>query len=137
MFGAPLVEGGAGVSGSIEPLKTLAEHDDSSSKTWEELEPLWVDAINTRFQECRGRIRILDQLAERAGIDKVASLADAVPLLFAHTAYKSYPESFIDRGWTFASVPTCWPSRTWLRHAGSCGKEDFALRRCESQSLPL
>jgi hypothetical protein len=98
MFEARLWEGGAGVNDSIETLKTLSELDDPSSKTWEELEPLWVDAINTRFQECRGRIRILDQVAERAGIDKVTSLADAVPLLFAHTAYKSYPESFIDRG---------------------------------------
>jgi hypothetical protein len=62
------------------------------------LEPLWVDAINRRFQECRGRVRILDQLAEAAGINEVNSLEEVVPLLFAHTAYKSYPESFVDRG---------------------------------------
>lgn len=82
---------------SIETLQGLFDLDDPFVKTREELEPLWIDAINHRFQECRGRIPILDQLAERAGITEVASLEDAVPLLFAHTAYKSYPESFIDR----------------------------------------
>ena len=40
----------------------------------------------------------LDQLAEKAGVTEVTSLEEVVPLLFAHTAYKSYPESFIDRG---------------------------------------
>lgn len=75
-----------------------ARLDDPFSATREELEPLWVEAINDRFQQCRGRIKILDQLAEKAGIDEVQSLDDAVPLLFAHTAYKSYPEAFIDKG---------------------------------------
>ena len=83
---------------SIDTLQGLFDVDDPSGKSREELEPLWIDAINQRFQQCRGRIRILDQLAEKAGITEVTSLEEVVPLLFAHTAYKSYPESFIDRG---------------------------------------
>jgi hypothetical protein len=85
------------VSDSIEQLTAFRHEEDPFCTPPSELEPLWVDAINTRFAECRGRIRILDQLAERAGIDQVTSLDDVVPLLFAHTAYKSYPESFMDR----------------------------------------
>lgn len=83
---------------SIETLTALATADDPFATPHAELEEFWVDAINQRFQQCRPRIKILDQLAERAGIETITSLEDVVPLLFAHTAYKSYPESFIDNG---------------------------------------
>ena len=83
---------------SIKALMSQVDLDDPFNLTRDVLEPLWVDAINRRFQECRGRVRILDQLAEAAGINEVNSLEEVVPLLFAHTAYKSYPESFVDRG---------------------------------------
>jgi len=82
---------------TIAELTALVGREDRSSHSWAELEPLWIDAIDRRFQECRGRIPILEQLAERAGIDAVRSLDDVVPLLFAHTVYKSYPEAFIRR----------------------------------------
>jgi hypothetical protein len=86
------------VTDSIKALMSQVDLDDPFNVPRAELEPLWLDAINHRFQECRGRIRILDQLAETAGINEVRSLEEVVPLLFAHTAYKSYPESFVDRG---------------------------------------
>ena len=83
---------------SIAKLTALSDRGDPYNIPWGELEPLWVDAANQRFQECRGRIRILDQLAESAGIDEIRRLDDLVPLLFAHTAYKSYPEAFVRVG---------------------------------------
>jgi hypothetical protein len=86
------------MTNSIETLAGLSYVEEPSESTREELEPLWIDAIDQRFQQCRSRIRILDQLAEKAAITTISSLDDVVPLLFAHTAYKSYPESFIDRG---------------------------------------
>jgi hypothetical protein len=86
------------MTNSIETLAGLSYVHEPCVSTREELEPLWIDAIEQRFQQCRGRIRILDHLAEKAGITTISSLDDVVPLLFAHTAYKSYPESFIERG---------------------------------------
>ncbi len=83
---------------SIAELIALSDCEDPYNLPWAELEPLWIDAIDRRFQACRGRIRVLDQLAERAGIDAIRCLADVVPLLFAHTAYKSYPEAFVRSG---------------------------------------
>jgi hypothetical protein len=82
---------------TIAELIALVDSDDACRLSWPQLEPLWIDAMDRRFQECRGRIPILEQLAERAGIDAVRSLDDVVPLLFAHTAYKSYPDSFVRR----------------------------------------
>jgi hypothetical protein len=41
---------------------------------------------------------LLARRAEEAGITRIASLADVVPLLFAHTVYKSYPPSFVEQG---------------------------------------
>lgn len=82
---------------SIQRLISLSDDLDATALTWAELEPLWVDAIDRRFQECRTKIKVLDQLAEKAGIQTVRKLADVVPLLFAHTAYKSYPEAFIEK----------------------------------------
>jgi hypothetical protein len=86
------------VDDPITTLMAIADSDDPFSTPRGELEPLWIDAVNQRFQRCRGQIPILDRLAGDAGIDEVKTLDDVVPLLFAHTVYKSYPESFIDRG---------------------------------------
>ena len=82
---------------SLAELRSLASHDDPYNLPVADLEPLWIDAIDRRFGECRSQIRVLDQLAERAGVDAIRRLEDVVPLLFAHTAYKSYPEAFIRR----------------------------------------
>lgn len=82
---------------SIAALTALADSGDTSGKSWDELEGLWVDAMDQRFQECRPRIKVLAQLAEKAGINRIGTLSDVVPLLFAHTAYKSYPEAFIEK----------------------------------------
>lgn len=89
---------GVPVTTAVQRLMAMAELDDPFTTPREELEPLWIDAINQRFQEARGSVKLLDQLAENAGTDTIKSLDDVVPLLFAHTAYKSYPESFIDKG---------------------------------------
>jgi hypothetical protein len=86
------------MTNSVQTLMALSQLDDPTSKPWVELEPLWVAAMNQRFHECRGRVKILDQLAETAGISSINRLEDVVPLLFAHTVYKSYPDAFIDRG---------------------------------------
>lgn len=60
-----------------------------------ELRAAQLEAINERFQERRGAIKLLAHRAGQAGIDEVRGLEEAVPLLFPHTAYKSYPESFL------------------------------------------
>ena len=74
-----------------------------------------IVAINERFQEQRGKIKLLKLRADEAGIDEVTSLEHVVPLLLPHTAYKSYPESFLtEKKWdrltkwlgTVASSPT-------------------------------
>jgi hypothetical protein len=61
-----------------------------------EVLPQQIAAANARFRERVGQIKLLQNRAETGGIDAVAKPADIVPLLFAHTAYKSYPE-----GWLF------------------------------------
>jgi hypothetical protein len=57
-----------------------------------------LQAIDELFQDRKDRIKLLGHRAREAGIDAVRSLADVVPLLFPHTAYKSYPESFLAEG---------------------------------------
>jgi hypothetical protein len=59
---------------------------------------LQMTALRERFAERRQQIKILDRRASETGVDEIRALADVVPLLFAHTNYKSYPESFVDKG---------------------------------------
>jgi hypothetical protein len=54
-----------------------------------------VEAMNERFQERRGAIKLLGHRASEANLTELRSFEDAVQLLFPHTAYKSYPESFL------------------------------------------
>ena len=56
---------------------------------------LQVAALDERFQERRGRIKLLAKRATDAGVDRIGALADLVPVLFPHSVYKSYPDTFL------------------------------------------
>src|SRR3546814_14023565 len=56
--------------------------------------------MNERFQARKDAIKLLGHRAGEAKIDTIRSHAEAVPLLLPHTAYKSYPESWLmDERW--------------------------------------
>lgn len=63
-----------------------------------ELDPLRLAAAQELFAERRLQIPLLARRAEEAGIDEIRSFDDIVPLLFAHTVYKSYPPQFFAKG---------------------------------------
>ena len=44
------------------------------------------------------QLPVLRRRAEEAGVGEIRTLADLVPLLLAHTSYKSYPASFMENG---------------------------------------
>lgn len=68
--------------------------------SYAEIREKQVAALDERFQEMVGRIRLVKQRADEAGITGIGTLSDMVPLLLPHTAYKSYPESFLtDKRW--------------------------------------
>ena len=62
-----------------------------------ELESLQRAAMARRFAQHRARIEIVRKLAERLRIDALHEFDDVVPLLFPHTAFKSYPASLLDK----------------------------------------
>lgn len=57
-----------------------------------------IAALNERFHERKDAIKLLAMRARDAGTTDIHTLDDIVPLLFPHTAYKSYPESFLTEG---------------------------------------
>ena len=63
-----------------------------------ELLPLQLAAARELVEERRSQISVLRRRAEEAGVGEIHSLADLVPLLFAHSVYKSYPAAFIEQG---------------------------------------
>ncbi len=79
-----------------------------------EILPAQLRAAQDLFEERKGQIDVLRQRAEDCGVDRIRSPKDIVPLLFSHTTYKSYPETFVTNGrwdrltkWyaTLAAVP--------------------------------
>jgi hypothetical protein len=52
--------------------------------------------VAQRFADLRPRVAMLDKLAKEQGIESVNCADDAVPLLLAHTVYKSYPMSYLE-----------------------------------------
>jgi hypothetical protein len=60
-----------------------------------ELVDAQLEAVNERFQSRVGQIKLLQNRAAEGGIGEVRCKEDIVPLLFAHTAYKSYPENWL------------------------------------------
>ncbi|HET8711148.1 MAG TPA: hypothetical protein VFM32_07220 [Spongiibacteraceae bacterium] len=85
---------------AVEKLTSLIDADNRFDIPYTELHTLQIEALDERFQERKDRIKLLGHRASEAGIAAIRSLADMVPLLFPHTAYKSYPESFlIEQRW--------------------------------------
>jgi hypothetical protein len=79
-------------------LVGLVETANPFDMRFSELLPRQLAAINERFQDRVEKIKLLKNRAETGGITEIRTMADVVPLLFAHTAYKSYPESFLIEG---------------------------------------
>lgn len=66
--------------------------------SWKDIAELQLKALDERLQERIDRIKLVRLRAEEAGITRISKLEDIVPLLLPHTAYKSYPESFLTGG---------------------------------------
>lgn len=69
-----------------------------------EILPDQLAAISERFKDRVEKIKLLQNRAETGNVTEIRGLADVVPLLFAHTAYKSYPEKWLfDQKWPMLS----------------------------------
>ena len=62
----------------------------------DELEELQRQAMSIRFQQHVRGIEMVRKLADRLGITELREFNDVVPLMFSHTAFKSYPAALID-----------------------------------------
>jgi hypothetical protein len=80
---------------AVERLTGLIEAPDRYDIPWREVRAAQVEAADERFQARKDRIKLLGHRAEEGGIGGVREFADIVPLLFAHTTYKSYPEGWL------------------------------------------
>ena len=79
----------------VEALVGLVDTEEPYDLPHAELLPRQLAAIGERFQDRVERIKLLRNRAESGGVSEIRTMADVVPLLFAHTAYKSYPESWL------------------------------------------
>jgi len=79
----------------VQQLVGLVNAQNVFDMPFSEVLPRQLAAINERFQDRVGKIKLLQNRAENGRISEVRRMADVVPLLFAHTAYKSYPEAWL------------------------------------------
>ena len=100
---------------AVEELVGLVDVVDPYGVSAEDIAELQLAAARERVEERRAQIGVLDRRARDAGVEKISSFDDLIPLLFSHTTYKSYPQSFLNDGrwekllaWysTLASAPT-------------------------------
>ena len=83
------------MSQAIEKLTRLVAAEDRFDYSHGELRETQLAALDERFQERKDRIKLLGHRAREAGIAEIRRREDMVPLLFPHSVYKSYPESFL------------------------------------------
>jgi hypothetical protein len=86
------------VGAASEKLCAFLGEPDPFAHTYQELEPLWIEAFNERLAERREEIPVLAKLCEATGVDQINSLDEIIPLLFAHSNYKSYPTALVSKG---------------------------------------
>jgi hypothetical protein len=85
---------------AVERLTGLMRARDCYDIEPVELLPLQLDASNERLAGQIDKIGLLKNRAESGSISVIEKPADLVPLLFAHTTYKSYSEGWLtERQW--------------------------------------
>ena len=85
---------------AADQLTGKVRADDRFDYSAAEIRATQIAALNERFHERKDCLKLLGHRAEAAGTTEIRSVEDMVPLLFPHTAYKSYPESFLmDERW--------------------------------------
>src|ERR1700731_3894280 len=62
----------------------------------DQLEDLQREAMAIRFRQHYDSIEMLSKLADRLGVTELREFNDVVPLMFSHTAFKSYPAVLVD-----------------------------------------
>ncbi|MEP6869615.1 MAG: hypothetical protein ABJA20_13970, partial [Novosphingobium sp.] len=81
-----------------EELLDLIVTDHAFDHPRAEIEARQIEAADDLLRSLRQQVPVLDRRATEFGIDRIERFEDIVPLLFAHTVYKSYPESFVEKG---------------------------------------
>lgn len=80
---------------TVDRLVSLVDTENAFEYDHADILPRQLQAANDRFKSRIDKIKLLQNRAETAGIHGIGSVTDIVPLLFAHTAYKSYPEGWL------------------------------------------
>jgi hypothetical protein len=79
------------------PRRDLRSPDDCLNIDQTILEEYQLKAVQKQFIKAYSEIAAVKDLADRQGIKQISTLNDLAPILFNHTAYKSYPLSFIEK----------------------------------------
>ena len=83
---------------AIDELMRLRGEPDPFRLGADELRRLQIEAADERLQSQVDQIGLLKNRVESSGVRAIKEPADLVPLLFAHTAYKSYSEGWLTEG---------------------------------------
>jgi hypothetical protein len=83
------------MSSAVEALTRLVSDEGRFDIPHSDLRAAQIEAMNESFQDRKGRLKLLGHRATESGVTEIRSAEDAVPLLFPHTAYKSYPEGWL------------------------------------------
>lgn len=79
-------------------LNLITDPDTAYDQPAAALRPLQLQAAQELFEQRTTQIPLVKRRADDAAITRIRSFDDLVPLLFAHTVYKSYPASFFEQG---------------------------------------
>jgi len=83
----PLDRPGAWLDKGYEPLLAVS---------WRDCENVQLRVLKRRFADMKDQVQALERLAKRQGVADVDCVEDALPLLFDHRVYKSYPLTLIE-----------------------------------------
>ncbi len=83
------------MTSAVKKLTELVNSADRYDLSPTQIRATQVEAVNERFLDRVAKIKLLGKRADDANLRNIRSLDDVVPVLFPHTAYKSYPESFL------------------------------------------
>jgi hypothetical protein len=83
---------------AVDQILWMTEAQDPYSLPLADISQVQLAAAQYRLAQRREQIPVLDRRAKDVGIEKLNGIEDLIPLLFSHTTYKAYPNSFITNG---------------------------------------